>query len=453
VSTVGVALQTAGQVWADISLAHCTTRRQTDSSRTDIFSTAFDVVSANSIRSATASNTAEVYFWLSDSTRNSQGHSTTSPLIQALHCQTMDRLNTTFRNHLNISDTIASSITGLSISKIKMISGLTPLEGINLRSLLPDSIQPLVLLSYPASMATSCAAAEGCGIDRIASSRGSAVGYWGTIERKLEGSLSFLEPLSARQAALQKTVVELTENTPLLRKILRPTWLRQAISSSTSPPGTSTTNFPSRVYGKGPKDALFVLFWAVAFTVLRELTMRYILQPLMRQRLEQLDARRRKKATNGKSLKEETGGDEMTASRRRECRLREKTVTRFAEQGWTFTYASTFFTLGVVSCSGLQRRRRLLIALPRSTCCYRRTNGLSHQPTCGKAIPILHLPNYRNSTISLNSVSGFINFSLSTSKRGGRITGKCTHITSSLSLSLPSVIGQTTLGSEVSLWC
>lgn len=266
----------------------------------------------------------------------------------------MDRLNTTFRNHLNISDTIASSITGLSISKIKMISGLGPSEGLNLRSLLPDSIQPLVLLSYPASTATGCAGVQGCAIDRIASSRGSAVGYWGTIERKLEGSLSFLEPLSTQQAALQKTITEMTENTPLLRKIFRSTWLRQA---SSSPASTTQTNFPSRVYGKGPKDALFVLFWAVAFTVLRELTMRYVLQPLMRQRLEQLDVRRRKSQKNGKVLEQDTREDEMTPSRRRECRLREKTVTRFAEQGWTFAYATTFFTLGLVCRIGPQGRR------------------------------------------------------------------------------------------------
>lgn len=261
----------------------------------------------------------------------------------------MDRLNSTFRNHLNISDTIASSITGLSISKIKMISGFTPLDALDLRSLLPDSIQPLILLSYPANIATDCAEGGACGIDRVPG-RDSAVGFWGTLEKKLEGS-SFLEPLSSRQAALQKTITELTAKTPLLRKISRSAWLRGASSSSAARLGTTTAtpNYPSRVYGKGPKDALFVLFWAVAFTILRELTMRYILQPLMRRRLKQLDAKRRMIANDGKASKQDTNDDDMTASRRRESRLREKTVTRFAEQGWTFTYATTFFTIGMVS--------------------------------------------------------------------------------------------------------
>lgn len=79
--------------------------------------------------------------------------------------------------------------------------------------------------------------------------------------------------------------------------------------------------------------------------------MRYVLQPLMRRRLKQLDAKRRMIANDGKVSKQDTSVDEMTASRRRESRLREKTVTRFAEQGWTFAYASTFFSIGMVSKS------------------------------------------------------------------------------------------------------
>lgn len=265
----------------------------------------------------------------------------------------MDRLNATIRNHLNISDTITSSIGSLSFSRIKMMSGLAPLHGLDIRSYIPDPIQPLILLSYPITMAGELVE-SGIG----AHNQGSIAGHWAETVDTGFGSSSSILKSTTPHSALRKTVGKLLQEVPLLDKVLSSTWFGEASQSPTAS-NRSASNQLTRAYGKGPKDALFVLFCAIAWTVLREVTMRWVFQPLMRQRLKQLDARSMKKKKKNGSEKNglANGGEVPTASRKREMRLREKTVTRFAEQGWAFSYCVTFFSLGIVShCSNEERR-------------------------------------------------------------------------------------------------
>jgi acyl-CoA-dependent ceramide synthase len=68
-------------------------------------------------------------------------------------------------------------------------------------------------------------------------------------------------------------------------------------------------------YDKGSDDAYFVAFWVLAFTFLRAFVMRYVFTPFAK-----------------------AYGADTPAKQQ-----------RFAEQGWSFTYYSIFWSLGMVS--------------------------------------------------------------------------------------------------------
>ncbi|KAJ9105260.1 hypothetical protein QFC21_001627 [Naganishia friedmannii] len=241
-----------------------------------------------------------------------------------------------------------------------MMPGLPPLQNLDIRSYIPDQIQPLILLSYPMTIVNECTTAhgKGCTGAAVAAARkaGNAAGYWGsTIEKKLGNPASLLgrSNFFSKSPTTRARLASLVPQIPLLEKIFG------ANTASLALPPTSTSSGGGgmeRVYGKGPKDALFVLFWAVAFTILRELLMRWVYEPLMLRRLKQLDktttAADQKTAKNGTCgkvdlQKQRTEETETVQSVKRDARIREKTVTRFAEQGWMFTYCVTFFSLGV----------------------------------------------------------------------------------------------------------
>ncbi|KAJ9108130.1 hypothetical protein QFC19_002597 [Naganishia cerealis] len=226
-----------------------------------------------------------------------------------------------------------------------MIPGLPPLQQLNIRSYIPDPIQPLILLSYPITKVKECTKVPGIGCTAAASNAAIAAGYWGsTIEERLGNPSTLLFPESNTRSKL----ADLAQQIPLLEKLFSFTW-RDNASLSPIPTATLTTNGIERAYGKGPKDALFVLFWAIVLTVLREVLMRSVFEPLMRQRLKQLDRAADKKNRTAKSEKANLhqSQTETAASQKRDSRIREKTVTRFAEQGWMFSYCVTFFSLGV----------------------------------------------------------------------------------------------------------
>ena len=97
------------------------------------------------------------------------------------------------------------------------------------------------------------------------------------------------------------------------------------------------------LYDKGIHDIPFVLTCAVGFTVLREACIRFVFSPFVRSWLVS-SAKRQHESMNGHA-------QTRLALKREErmMRKREKTVTRFAEQSWSFFYCSTFWTVGLVS--------------------------------------------------------------------------------------------------------
>lgn len=101
-----------------------------------------------------------------------------------------------------------------------------------------------------------------------------------------------------------------------------------------------------QLYGQGPKDVYFVVFCALAFTVLRQICLKYVLSAVARNWL--LRTRRKEREKKGEKAKP------LTKSERRKM---EHTVTRFAEQGWSFLYCTIFWTLGCVSNVVISRER------------------------------------------------------------------------------------------------
>lgn len=106
------------------------------------------------------------------------------------------------------------------------------------------------------------------------------------------------------------------------------------------------------LYDKGTQDIYFVAFCAIAFTLLREGLIRFGFRPFanwyLRSAATASRARRKGDAAgsgngrvNGKGRKE----GETKSERRR----RNHTSLRFAEQGWSLTYCTTFWTLGMVN--------------------------------------------------------------------------------------------------------
>lgn len=165
------------------------------------------------------------------------------------------------------------------------------------------------------------------------------------------------------------------------------------------------------LYDKGPQDAYFVVFWAIAFTVLREVFMKGLFSPFMRICL--------------RSPPKIKGQEREYAKARKK---REHIVTRFAEQGWSWLYCSVYWTFGVVSIDFRRRRPGLFISLHRLSSV---KTPLQHLPNSFGAHTrpslSLHLPSF---TISPSLVGGSTSCSLSTARSEEEIIGRCLDTTS-----------------------
>lgn len=95
---------------------------------------------------------------------------------------------------------------------------------------------------------------------------------------------------------------------------------------------------PTTLYGKGRLDFRYALFWAVAFSVLRHVGMKYILSPLARRVIPTppLDHKPTSPAME-RHLK------------RVAAKKKEHNSVRFAEQAWAMAYCTVFWTIGMVS--------------------------------------------------------------------------------------------------------
>jgi acyl-CoA-dependent ceramide synthase len=154
-------------------------------------------------------------------------------------------------------------------------------------------------------------------------------------------------------------------------------------------PHDTDSYYGATYYNKGPNDLLFVATWVVLLAVFRELLMRFFFMPIARWRFDSLAAAKRRArptSPNGAPVrlkaKTHTVGEKIATapqdtsaksvrqrpSRRssptgsvnkpvkswtetkkdRDAKLHERNIVRFAEQGWSLTYYTVFWALGVV---------------------------------------------------------------------------------------------------------
>ena len=107
-------------------------------------------------------------------------------------------------------------------------------------------------------------------------------------------------------------------------------------------------SIPNQTYDKGPLDLCIPISCAVAFTVLRNLSMEYIFSNFARYWL--LPPHTLSKLGNGHTNCSARADDRDSRGLTKLERKRlEHSVTRFAEQSWSLVYCTVFWTLGVVS--------------------------------------------------------------------------------------------------------
>jgi hypothetical protein len=129
----------------------------------------------------------------------------------------------------------------------------------------------------------------------------------------------------------------------------------------------SDLNSGSTLYDKGIQDIYFVAFWAIAFTLLREGLIRFGFKPfadwwLMSKaaassKSRAARAKRKGELANGKlngngngtAMAVANGVEKPYKESRAERKRRNHASLRFAEQGWSLTYCTVFWTLGMVS--------------------------------------------------------------------------------------------------------
>jgi acyl-CoA-dependent ceramide synthase len=135
-----------------------------------------------------------------------------------------------------------------------------------------------------------------------------------------------------------------------------------------TPPPPNPDSFPnSSYYGTGKLDACLVLSGLVVLAVLREIVRLGILEPFARHCLTAAAAGKEKSLANGHSngSAAHSSKTQVLRSKPSEKRtnpvkvgarqmtkkewMRERSVIRFAEQGWPFLYYCIYWTYGLVS--------------------------------------------------------------------------------------------------------
>jgi hypothetical protein len=260
------------------------------------------------------------------------------------------------------------------------------------RSILPETIHPFVLLSYPIrserevggnSSASSRYGQQDFDVGQHGSGSGSGSGSGvrnGDAQRDFvdgHGDGYGVGPSSATVGSYRSAATDSSSSSDCQPRPPYTSYYNAPSSSSTSIPASSynhnlplceplTIPHPSThpynlFYDKGPNDALFVIFWAVTFTILREALMRWAYRPFARWYLCRLDIKERernrrlrmqeRKQLQAGSEKVEIEVMERTEERlsKKEQKLRDRVIVRFAEQAWTCTYATVFWCLGFVS--------------------------------------------------------------------------------------------------------
>lgn len=227
-----------------------------------------------------------------------------------------------------------------------------------LRLIVPESLQPFFLLSYPS----------------YPSSHSHSHPHHA---HPPSSSYTTTAPHSLPTLALLRSILQLSPHPAISRLFSYPQAIAHAHAkfTNTDRPGPSPT-----LYDKGPADVTFVLFCAIAFTVVRHVMMQHLfstfsrwwllrrdrgIKAANRQRAEaRARARGRKKDGAGGRASGSVAGtvtvsgsggaslgslDEKPLGRRK----REHAVQRFSEQAWGGTYAVASWSTGLVSLAGV----------------------------------------------------------------------------------------------------
>lgn len=95
---------------------------------------------------------------------------------------------------------------------------------------------------------------------------------------------------------------------------------------------------PTTLYGKGKLDIRYAIFWAVVFSVLRHVSMKYILSPLA------------KRVIPTPPVDQKPVSPAMERHLQRvAAKKRHHNAVRFAEQAWAMAYCTVFWSIGMVS--------------------------------------------------------------------------------------------------------
>ena len=221
----------------------------------------------------------------------------------------------------------------------------------SLRELVPESLRPFVLLSYPI--------------------RPTSLANLSAHPPRREWAAAFHSPYTTRHrsswsalANLGGASLSIADSPASVHSYSYPNATSSSSSSGsgsyrTSLPGSSSNSSSGTLrmlYGAGPADAAFVLFCALALTVLRHVMMKYVFGAFARQYLEKRDRRlvserqaiirgKRKLAAGHTGAGAGAGIPPKPMGRRK----REYAVTRFSEQGWAAAYPLCTWIFGVVS--------------------------------------------------------------------------------------------------------
>lgn len=142
---------------------------------------------------------------------------------------------------------------------------------------------------------------------------------------------------------------------------------------------------PTTLYGKGKLDLRYAVFWAVVFSVLRHVAMKYILSPLAR------------RVIPTPPLDHKPTSPAMERHLQRvAAKKKEHNSVRFAEQAWAMAYCTVFWSIGMVSWQreerGMGEDSLKSANRPRSFCTVSRTRprpsssgGRTRTPRCRRS--------------------------------------------------------------------
>lgn len=116
---------------------------------------------------------------------------------------------------------------------------------------------------------------------------------------------------------------------------------------------------PTTLYGKGRLDLRYAVFWAIVFSVLRHVSMKYFLSPLARRVIP-----------TPPLTEKPTSAAVERHLKRVAAKKKEHNSVRFAEQAWAMAYCTVYWTIGMVSWNNEEWRKAVLKRAnhPRSFC-------------------------------------------------------------------------------------